>query len=72
MEKIKLKNSTIKSILELSKPTFWSDYDDESDTLYISFRKPQNANDSIMEEDIIYNYDNKEIVGLTILNASKK
>lgn len=40
--------------------------------LYISFRKPQQANDSIMEEDIIYHYHDKELVGLTILHAKGK
>jgi uncharacterized protein YuzE len=51
-----------------SKP-FWVDYDPETDTLYISFRKPQNANDSMMEEGIIYHYDDKDLVGITVLNA---
>ena len=50
---------------------FWSDYDDETDTLYLSLRKPQQANDSIMEDNIIYHYDDTELVGLTILHASK-
>jgi len=31
----------------------WIDYDKEADVLYISFKKPQQANDSVMEEDII-------------------
>lgn len=38
---------------------------------YISFQKPQQANDSIMEDDITYHYRNKELVGVTILNAKK-
>jgi uncharacterized protein YuzE len=50
----------------------WIDYDKEADVLYISFRKPQQANDSIMEDDIIYHYRDKELVGMTILHAKNK
>ncbi len=48
------------------------DDDDEADVLYITFRKPQQANDSVMEDDIIHHYRNKELVGLTILHAKEK
>lgn len=49
----------------------WTDYDAEADALYVSFRKPQQANDSIMEEDgSIYHYRDVERVGITVLNAS--
>jgi len=51
----------------------WTDYDSEADVLYVSFRKPQQADDSIMEEDgNIYHYRHQELVGITVLNASKK
>jgi uncharacterized protein YuzE len=41
--------------------------------LYISFRKPQQANDSVMEDDgNIYHYRDDEVVGITVLHASKK
>ncbi len=49
----------------------WIDYDEEVDVLYISFQKPQQANDSIMEDEIVYHYRNDELVGVTILNAKK-
>ena len=35
----------------------------------VSFRKPQCASDSIMEEDIIYHYGGEQLVGITIINA---
>ncbi len=39
----------------------------------ISFRKPQQANDSIMGEDgNIYHYSDEALVGITVLQASKK
>ena len=62
----------VQNLIRLSKPNFWSDYDEGTDTLYISFRKPQKANDSVMEDDLIYHYDEEEVVGVTVLNASKK
>ncbi len=48
----------------------WIDYDDEADVLYISFRKPQQANDSIIEYNVIYHYRDEELVGFTVLRAS--
>ncbi len=51
----------------------WSSYDTEADTLYISFRKPSRATDSeITDDDVIVRYDGDEVVGLTILHASKR
>jgi uncharacterized protein YuzE len=51
----------------------WSSYDAEGDTLYINFRKPSNASDSeLTDDDVIVRYENGEIVGLTILHASKR
>jgi uncharacterized protein YuzE len=47
----------------------WIDYDDTADVLYISFRKPQQANDSIMENNVVYHYHDDNLVGLTILQA---
>jgi uncharacterized protein YuzE len=70
MAKIKELNfSVIPYLLKFGKKHYWVDYDDETDTLYISFRKPQSANDSVMEGNFIYHYDGEEIVGITILNA---
>lgn len=51
----------------------WSSYDPEGDTLYINFKKPSHANDSeITDDDVIVRYENGEVVGLTILHASKR
>lgn len=63
---------SIPYLLNMPSKRLWIDYDDEADVLYISFRKPQQANDSMMEDDIIYHYHNKELVGLTILHAKEK
>ena len=57
-------------LLTVPSQKIWVDYDDEADVLYISFHKPQRANDSIMEDNIVYHYRDEELVGLTILRAS--
>ncbi|GIK66128.1 MAG: hypothetical protein BroJett018_39220 [Chloroflexota bacterium] len=51
----------------------WTEYDADADVLYISFRKPQQANDSVLEDDgNIYHYRDDELVGITVLHASAK
>ncbi len=61
--------SIIPHLLKLPQKHYWVDYDEETDTLYISFRKPQYATDSVMEGNLIYHYDGDELVGVTVLNA---
>lgn len=60
------------SLLKLPASKVWADYDEEADVLYLSFRKPQDAKDSIMEDDIIYHYDDEELVGVTLLHAQER
>ena len=63
----------IGQVLALPTRQMWMEYDDEADVLYISFQKPQQANDSIMEDDgNIYHYRQEELVGITVLNASQQ
>ena len=51
----------------------WSSYDAEADVLYINFKKPSQATDSeLTDDDIIIRYEGEEIVGMTILHASKR
>jgi uncharacterized protein YuzE len=52
----------------------WSSYDAEVDVLYINFKKPSHATDSELTENviIIIRYEGKEIIGLTVLHASKR
>jgi uncharacterized protein YuzE len=51
----------------------WSSYDEEADTLYINFKKPSRAtNSEITDADIIIRYEDDEIIGITILHASKR
>jgi uncharacterized protein YuzE len=60
-------------MLKLPAQHMWLDYDKEADVLYVSFRKPQRATETIeLNDDILVRKDGKDIVGLTILNASSK
>ena len=53
--------------------TLWSSYDTEADVLYINFKKPSHATDSeLTDDDVIIRYEGDEIVGFTILHASKR
>jgi len=48
-------------------------YDAEGDVLYIAFGEPQPADDSdLTDEGVIIRLRDGRIVGLTILNATKK
>ncbi|MCZ7541641.1 MAG: DUF2283 domain-containing protein [Anaerolineae bacterium] len=61
----------IHELLQLPSHQLWTDYDSEADVLYISFRKPQQADDTVMGEDgNLYHYAAGALVGVTILNAS--
>jgi uncharacterized protein YuzE len=53
---------------------FWLDYDAEADVLYISFKRPQKATDTVDldDEGILLWYRGKELVGITILDASTR
>ena len=51
----------------------WVTYDEEADVLYVNFEKPSHADDSeLTDDDIIIRYEKGQIVGITVLNASKR
>lgn len=59
--------------IKMSETKILIDYDKEADVLYISFRRPQKATDSeMLENGILLRYKGEELVGITILNASKR
>ncbi len=58
---------------EAPRGYLWTSYDKEADTLYINFKKPSHATDSeITDDDVIIRYEGDEIIGITILRASKR
>lgn len=51
----------------------WLSYDREADVLYINFKKPSFATDSeLTDDDVIIRFEEDEVVGLTVLHASKR
>jgi uncharacterized protein YuzE len=51
----------------------WLTYDAEGDVLYIHFKQPNLATDNeLTDDDIIIRYADDEIIGYTILHASKR
>jgi uncharacterized protein YuzE len=63
----------IEAVKHAPQKYLWSSYDAEADVLYINFKKPSRATDSeLTDEDVIVRYEGEEVVGLTILHASKR
>lgn len=63
----------VPEILEVPYSRIWTAYDKEADVLYINFKKPSHADDSeFTDDDIIIRYEKGEIIGITILNASRR
>ena len=64
----------IRSILPwfMKQKTVWANYDEEADVLYLHFKKPNHADHSELTDDMIIRYENEEIIGITVLNVSKK
>jgi len=60
-------------LVDLPAARMWIDYDSEADVLYISFQRPQKAADSEMRDNgIVVHRRGKQIVGVTILDASTR
>ncbi len=52
----------------------WLDYDAEADVLYISLKRPQRATQTVEseEENVLLRYRGKELVGITVLDVSRR
>jgi uncharacterized protein YuzE len=60
-------------LLRLPSRQIWFDFDQEADVLYVSFERPQGATDSELTEDgVLMRYRAGRLVGMTVLNASKR
>lgn len=65
--------SIVPEILNIPYQRIWTSYDSQADVLYLNFKRPSHADDSeLTKDDIIIRYENGEVIGITILNASKK
>ena len=63
----------IPAVKHAPKGYLWSSYDAEADVLYVNFKKPSHADDSeLTDDDVIIRYEQGEVIGLTIMNASRR
>jgi uncharacterized protein YuzE len=63
----------IPQLLDIPYKNMWYTYDEKADVLYLNFKKPSHADDSVLtDDDIIIRYEEGKVVGVTILNASKR
>ena len=63
----------IPAVNKAPQHALWLTYDAEADTLYVNFKKPSVATDSEMtDDDVIIRYEGEEVIGYTVLHASKR
>lgn len=63
----------VPQLLSLPFKRIWYSYDQEADVLYLNFKKPSHADDSeLTDDDLIVRYEKGELVGVTVLHASKR
>ena len=63
----------LRAVKESPGGYLWSSYDAEADVLYVNFKKPSHATDSeLTDDDVIIRYEGEEVVGLTVLHASRR
>ncbi len=63
-----------RQIAQLGDEDVWLSYDREADVLYVNFGNRQKATDTIAlnEIGILLHYRGKKLVGITVLEASKR
>ncbi|MEK6634529.1 MAG: DUF2283 domain-containing protein [Nitrospirota bacterium] len=65
--------SLIPAVNRAPQHAVWLTYDTEADTLYVNYKKPSHATDSEMtDDDVIIRYEGEEVIGFTVLHASKR
>jgi uncharacterized protein YuzE len=66
-------SAAVPHLIRMPQRKAWIDYDEEADVLYISLKRPQKATDTEFLEDkgVLLRYKGKELVGVTVLDASK-
>ena len=63
----------IPAVKNAPQHAIWVTFDADADTLYVNFKKPSVATDSELTDDnVIVRYEGEEIIGYTVLYASKR
>lgn len=61
----------VPAVLHPPHRCLWSSYDAEAGVLYVNFKKPAHATESELTDDVIVRFEGDEVIGTTILHASK-
>jgi uncharacterized protein YuzE len=65
--------TAVSHLVRLPKRQMWLDYDEEVDVVYLHFEeKPSSTRSEMLENGIIMDYKGSRLVGLTILEASRR
>jgi len=75
MEAVEVKRvlNLVPELLDVPYLRIWTVYDNAADVLYLNFKKPSHADDSeLTDDDLIIRYEKGSVVGITVLNASKR
>ena len=66
-------SEAVPHLIRLPERRAWIDYDEEADVLYISLKRPQKATNTkfLADKGILLRYRAKDLVGVTVLDASK-
>jgi len=75
MASVEIENilTIVPRLLRVPFKHMWYDYDEKADVLYLSFKKPLQADDSeLTDDDLIVRYEKGTMVGITILHASQR
>ena len=75
MEAVEVKSvlNLVPELLDVPYSRIWTVYDNAADVLYLNFKKPSHADDSeLTDDDLIIRYEKGSVVGITVLNASRR
>ena len=63
----------VSHLVRLPKRHMWLDYDEEADVVYLHFEEtPDSTHSEVKDDGIILDYRGSRLVGLTILEASRR
>lgn len=63
----------VSNLIKLPTKKMWLDYDTEVDVLYLHFTdQPTSTHSQMTDEGIILDFNEEEVVGMTILEASHR
>jgi uncharacterized protein YuzE len=75
MEAVEIRKALnlVPELLDVPHSRIWTVYDKEADVLYLNFKKPSHVDDSeLTDDDLIIRYEKGSVVGITVLNASRR